>query len=92
MPIQSGRPLRPCGFCGEPSWAGRADLDDNFLRATRLKAHSVEQQQTAYIKIWSSGCTCLRITFFIASNPVLTAGFHFQSRTQFRNVQIKKLP
>ena len=26
-----GREGRPCGFCGETSWAGRGDLEGNFL-------------------------------------------------------------
>jgi hypothetical protein len=31
MPITPGREPRPCGFCGESSWAGRGDLAGNFL-------------------------------------------------------------
>lgn len=31
MPIKPGRQRRPCGFYGEPSWAGRGDLAENFL-------------------------------------------------------------
>lgn len=31
MLIGHGRDPRPCGFCGESSWAGRMDLEGNFL-------------------------------------------------------------
>jgi hypothetical protein len=49
MQFKEGREPRACGFCGEPSWAGRGDLEGNFLceRCVKTAEGLIEAERLA---------------------------------------------